>query len=90
MGRSRRNKPQRLATKLLKIRHSLGLSQSEMARALGLTTHYSAVSHFELGTREPDLLVALKYARLAGIPTEVLIDDNLDLPKISDARIRLD
>jgi len=82
MGRVRRNKPRNLAKKLLKIRVDLlGLSQSEMARALGLEVHYAAVSNFELGTREPDLIVVLKYSRLSGIPIEVLIDDDLDLPK---------
>ena len=52
-----------------------------MARALGLTVHYSAVSNFELGTREPDLLVVLRYARLAGITMETIVDDNLSLPE---------
>jgi transcriptional regulator with XRE-family HTH domain len=82
MGRSRRNKPLRLARKLQTIRLKLlGLSQTEMARALELRVHYAAVSQFELGTREPDLMVLLKYARLAGVAIEVLIDDNLDLPR---------
>jgi transcriptional regulator with XRE-family HTH domain len=57
------------------------MSQTEMARALGLTVHYSAVSNFELGTREPDLLVVLRYARLAGITMETIVDDNLSLPE---------
>jgi transcriptional regulator with XRE-family HTH domain len=57
------------------------MSQTEMARALGLTVHYSAVSNFELGTREPDLLVVLRYARLAGVPMETIVDDNLSLPE---------
>ena len=82
MGRFRRSKPLKLAEKLHTIRLDLlGLSQSEMARALGLKTHYSAVSQYELGTREPSLEVLLKYSRLAGISTDVLIDDNLDLPR---------
>ena len=81
MGRSPRNKPVLLSQKLLAIRRRLNMSQTEMARALGLTVHYSAVSNFELGTREPDLLVVLRYARLAGIPMEVIVDDNLSLPE---------
>jgi len=81
MGRSPRNKPMMLSHKLLAIRKRLRMSQTEMARALGLTVHYSAVSNFELGTREPDLLVVLRYARLAGIPMEVIVDDNLSLPE---------
>jgi len=34
-----------------------------------------------LGTREPPLPILLRYARLAGISTDVLIDDDLKLPK---------
>jgi hypothetical protein len=41
---------------------------------------YSAVSNFELGTREPDLIIVLKYARLAKVPMENLVDDKLKLP----------
>jgi hypothetical protein len=37
------------------------------------------VSQFETGRREPVLVVLLAYARLAGISTDVLIDDRLDL-----------
>jgi len=51
-----------------------------MSKALGLKVHYSAVSNFELGTREPDLIVVLKYARLAKVPMEILVDDKLKLP----------
>jgi hypothetical protein len=35
---------------------------------------------FELGTREPDLIVVLRYSRLAGIPMESIVDDLLSLP----------
>ena len=83
MGRSARPRPERLAEKLLQIRQSLGLSQNEMLVALGLEEKVfrSAVSGYELGTREPPLPVLLKYARLASVSTDVLIDDRLDLPK---------
>lgn len=81
MGRSRRNKPVKLSSKLLAIRKRLRMSQTEMARALELKVHYSAVSNFELGTREPDLIVVLRYARLAGVPMEILVDDQLNLPE---------
>lgn len=80
-GRSRRNKPQKLGNKLLAIRKHLGMSQTEMARALDLKAHYSAVSNYELGTREPDILMVLRYARLAGLRMEFLIDDKLSLPE---------
>ncbi len=81
MGRSRRNKPKKLSQKLLAIRQRLQMSQTEMARALQLQVHYSAVSNFELGTREPDLIVVLRYSRLAGVPMEAIVDDQLSLPE---------
>ena len=81
MGRSPRNKPMKLSLKLLAIRKRLQMSQTEMARALELKVHYSAVSNYELGTREPDLLIVLRYARLARIPMETLVDDQLNLPE---------
>ena len=80
MGRARRNKLKNLKHKLLAIRKRLNISQTEMARALKLNVHYSAVSNYELGTREPDLLILLQYARLADVPMETLVDDKLNLP----------
>jgi transcriptional regulator with XRE-family HTH domain len=81
MGRSPRNKPMMLSLKLLAIRKRLQMSQTEMARALELKVHYSAVSNYELGTREPDMLIVLRYARLANVPMETLVDDQLNLPE---------
>jgi transcriptional regulator with XRE-family HTH domain len=52
-----------------------------MCKALELSVDYSAVSQYELGTREPPLPVLLKYARLAGVIMDVLVDDEMDLPK---------
>jgi len=79
MGNTRR-RPKNLSRKLLAIRKKLDVSQTEMARLLDLDVAYTAVSGYELGTRQPDLLVLLKYARLAGVSTDVLIDDKLKLP----------
>jgi transcriptional regulator with XRE-family HTH domain len=42
---------------------------------------YNRISDYERGEREPPLPILLRYARLAGVPTEVLIDDELDLPE---------
>ena len=81
MGRSRRPKPKRLGEKLLAVRQGLGLSQTAMCKALELTVDYSAVSQYERGTREPPLPVLLRYARLAGVIMDVLVDDEMDLPK---------
>ena len=83
MGKAKKMKSERLAEKLLQVRESLGLSQSEMVYRLGFSDLFSRdyISAFELGTREPPLPVLLAYARLVGISTDVLIDDELDLPK---------
>lgn len=82
MGRSARSKPSRLAEKLLQIRTTLGLSQNEMIRYLGLDDELirASISGYELGTRVPPLPVLLRYARTVGVSVEVLIDDALDLP----------
>lgn len=81
MGASRK-KPGRLAEKLLQIRLYLDLSQGGMLERLGLSDEFSRsrISAYELGNREPPLLVLLKYARSVGVSTDVLIDDELDLP----------
>jgi transcriptional regulator with XRE-family HTH domain len=81
MESRRRNQPKRLARKLLAIRQGLGASQTEMARLLQLKKTYTVVSSYETGRREPDLLTLLRYARLAKVSTDILIDDQLDLPK---------
>lgn len=82
MGRSSREKPQRLAEKLLRIREALGLSQTEMIVRLGLQDklHRTDISKFELGQSEPSLLVLLQYGRLANVYLDVLANDKLDLP----------
>jgi transcriptional regulator with XRE-family HTH domain len=82
MGSSSREKPERLAEKLLQIRLSLGLTQDAMLERLEAEEKFfgSRISAFETGAREPSLPVLLKYARLVGISTDVLIDDELDLP----------
>jgi transcriptional regulator with XRE-family HTH domain len=82
MGRSARPKPQRLPAKLLQIRLALGLSQNEILVRLGLQERLlrATVSGYEIGTIEPPLPTLLNYARMAGISTDVLIDDELDLP----------
>jgi len=77
MGRSIRRKPKRLPRKLLAIRKALGFSQTEMAKALRLEAAYTSISGYERGKREPDLIVLLHYARLAGVPMEALVDDKL-------------
>jgi transcriptional regulator with XRE-family HTH domain len=83
MGTKPRPKPKRLAEKLLQVRFTLGLSQTEIFRRLDVEDLivYNRISDYELGRREPPLPIILRYARVAGVPTEVLIDDELDLPE---------
>jgi transcriptional regulator with XRE-family HTH domain len=80
MARGARLKPKRLAEKLLQIRTMLGLSQNEMIKRLGVNLTQNRVSEYELGTGEPPLPILLLYARAVGVSTDVLIDDELDLP----------
>jgi transcriptional regulator with XRE-family HTH domain len=82
MVSARHPKSERLGEKLLLIRLALGLSQDGMLERLGLAEKYfrSRISAYELGDREPHLPILLLYARSVGISTDVLIDDDLDLP----------
>jgi transcriptional regulator with XRE-family HTH domain len=67
---------------LLRIRENLGVSQAVLCEELGFAKiHPAHISGYETGKREPPLPVLLKYARLAGVSTDVLIDDKLKLPK---------
>lgn len=83
MGKKSRERPARLAEKLLQIREVLGLSQSEMLRQIEReeSGHRNFISDYERGLRVPSLLEVLAYARAAGVSMDVLVDDNLDLPK---------
>ncbi len=83
MGTASRERPEKLSKKLLQIRLSLGLSQNEILVELDLADKIdrSSISGYEIGKREPSLITLLKYARLAEIHVDVLIDDEMDLPK---------
>ncbi len=77
-----RQRAQSLAEKLLQIRLELELSQSEMLARLdvGEMIVYNRISDYETGKREPPLPILLRYARVAGVCLERLVDDDLDLP----------
>jgi transcriptional regulator with XRE-family HTH domain len=89
MGRAARQRPRSLSEKLAQIRASLGLSQNEMVRRLGLEGQLlrEDVSRFERGVGgEPPLDLLLRYARVIsttgwGEFLEALIDDEMDLPE---------
>ena len=82
MGTKSRNRPKNLARKLLQIRNTLGLSQSQMLRHLGAADSLSAarISEYESGVREPSLWMLLAYGRVARVHVEALIDDEAALP----------
>jgi transcriptional regulator with XRE-family HTH domain len=81
MGHVRR-RPERLAEKLKKIRITLGLSQTELHKSLGVEEDipYTRISDYELGKNEPTLIVLLEYARVAGVHLEAIVSDRLELP----------
>lgn len=84
MGSARRQRPEHLPFKLLEVRRLLGLTQEQMAdrlKHLKPPPQPGMISRFEQGKREPSLLVLLEYARMAGLPMELLVDDGSDLPQ---------
>ncbi|MBD0369775.1 MAG: helix-turn-helix transcriptional regulator [Pyrinomonadaceae bacterium] len=82
MGTARRPKPKHLAEKLLHIRLALNLSQNDLIKRLDFEKELvqGTISTYELGKREPSLPLLLRYARLAGVCVDILIDDELELP----------
>jgi transcriptional regulator with XRE-family HTH domain len=80
----------RLPSKLRVIRDTLGLSPVELLDRLdveqGLTEQ--DVTDYEAGKREPPLLVLLAIAKLAGLCTDVLIDDRRRLPRKLPAKMK--
>jgi transcriptional regulator with XRE-family HTH domain len=84
MGTARRPRPIRLASKLREVRTKLDLTQEQMVERLAsakVSLKPGHISEYESDKREPPLPVLLRYARLAGVPMEVLVDDDLDLPE---------
>ena len=57
------------------------MSQGELVRQLGVQAliEHTTISKYELNKNEPPLAILLAYARLAGIPIERIIDDELEL-----------
>ena len=76
--------PKRLGEKLRAIRERKGWTLDQMAKTVGKTgiSRRTRVYEWEIGIRQPDLSALLIYARLAGVSTDMLIDDDLDLEGI--------
>ena len=77
MGHSR-PRPKYLAAKLLQIRQRLGLSQSQIAKQIGVT-NCTDISKYERDINEAPLAVLLAYSRAANVPLKQIVDDQLDL-----------
>ncbi len=73
--------PAELGQKLRRIRQHLDLTQDQMAKAIGRTDpgRRSRVHEWETGKSQPDLGGLLRYAKLVGVSTDVLIDDDVEL-----------
>lgn len=81
MRRKRERRKQKyLGSKLLAIRKKLNLSQSELIEVLNIKASRGRVSRWEHGVSEPDIMVLARYALIAGVSVEILIDDELTLP----------
>jgi transcriptional regulator with XRE-family HTH domain len=82
MGHAR-NRPDRLAEKLLQIREALGLSQREIAEQLseraGVKITHKNISKYERDKSVPFIEIVLAYARLANVEMNQIVDDDLNL-----------
>lgn len=84
MGSASRAKPKKLPGKLLAIRRFLNCTGQEMALKLSddeVKVQRTDIPRFEKGIREPSLIILLRYAKLANISTDILIDDEIYLPE---------
>jgi transcriptional regulator with XRE-family HTH domain len=89
MGHGKRPRPERLGSKLRHIREQLmgGMTQAAMAKELirhgaDSTLHSGYIADYENNkAREPSLLTLLAYSKASGVSVNLLIDDELDLPK---------
>jgi transcriptional regulator with XRE-family HTH domain len=93
MGRAKKATPQKLSEKLKAIRNELGLTFEELIKALDcpeIPIYRASISQYESGKIEPPLPILLKYARLANIIVDILIDDELDLPTELPSKKNLD
>jgi transcriptional regulator with XRE-family HTH domain len=94
MGSKKRmdkHSPQKLGEKLRKIREAFADTQEEFLARLGNPESIlqTSISLYERGKREPQLLILLKYAKLAKVSLEILVDDSLELPNKISAKKKI-
>ena len=82
MGASRQ-RPDRLGEKLAAVRDKSGLSLADLATRLSddnASVSRTDIYKFEIGQRDPSLIILLRYARFSKVKMEIFADDKLDLP----------
>lgn len=92
MGRAKRPKPKHLAEKLAIIRRSLGVTHEELITRLDcpdIPLYRASISQYESGRIIPSLPVLLRYARLANVILDALVDDEIDLPDKIPAAVKV-
>lgn len=76
--------PARLADKLRRIRLRHSRTQEQMIVIVNPDEHdgknRARISQYERNLRIPSLIELYNYARFAGIPAEILLSDDFDLP----------
>jgi transcriptional regulator with XRE-family HTH domain len=77
MAKKLLNAPKRMGEKVKAIRLNLGFTQQQM---YDLLKSKGYIGLYENDDRLPSHMVTLAYARAVGISTDILIDDQLDLP----------
>jgi transcriptional regulator with XRE-family HTH domain len=76
-----RPRSQLLPQKLLLIREHLHLTQTEIKKSLDLS-QAARVSEYEKGKRKPPLEVVLGYSKLARVPMESLVEDEISIDEV--------
>ena len=81
MGKKPRHRPRLLPQKLVLIREHLNLTQNQIKELLHLL-RASRISEYENAKRPPPLEVVLSYSRLAEVPMESLLEDEVSLSQL--------
>ncbi len=69
---------QRFGEKLHTLRTQRGMTLKELAQALGYTAH-GHISELEAGKKMPTVQFVINVARLFGVTTDQLLNDELEL-----------